>query len=134
MVENHSGVDDFISTMGMSKERIPIVYNQIETDVVIKQKDGKLTTRKDRYQNGKDVVFKCSKCGDYIAKGRKTNEKEDEAKFFCFNCKNNFTYNGAIIWSKDPLWFKQQMQPARDQYDALIKSFIEKNKPEIINL
>jgi hypothetical protein len=134
MTENHSNVDDFILTMGDSKERIPIVYSKSEVDVVIKQQDGSISTRKNRYDNGKDVVFKCSKCGDYIAKGRKTNEKEDEIDLFCFNCRKDFYYNGAIVWSKDPLWYKKKSQNSRSEYDVLMKKYLEKNKPEIIEL
>jgi hypothetical protein len=133
-LKEHSGTENFILKMGMSKERIPIVYTESKSEIAIKREDGKISSKSQRYENGSDIVFKCSKCKEYIAKGKRTNEKEDKAKLFCFNCKDRFSYDGVIIWSKDPLWVKQQMQPAKDQYDDLIRKFIEENKPEIVEL
>lgn len=127
-------VNDFVSSMGgRSLRQIPVVYMEDSQDLVI-EKNGVKTNKKQRYDSGKDVIFQCSGCEDIIGSGRKTEDKEDVVKIYCYKCKSYHYHNGAIIWSKNVLWHKPETEQSRLQFESLMKQFIDKKHPETIRI
>lgn len=130
-IRDLSEANDFILGMGnRNSSQIPVVYKQ-ETQEVVIDKNGKLSDRKKRYSEGKDIVFKCKNCSDYIGKGKETGEEEDKGKIFCFKCNDYHEYSNAIIWSKDRLWYKPSELENRKKYEELMNKYLENNQPII---
>lgn len=126
-----SEINNFIGNMGNnSANRIPVVYMEDTVDLAI-ENNGKITNKKQRYSDGTNIVFKCSGCKDLIGCGKKTKEPEDKVKIYCYKCKNYHEFGGAIIWNKNPLWYKPESEENRKQYEILINEFVNKNNPEI---
>jgi len=129
---NLSDINNFVVNMGgRTSDKIPVVYVQDSKNISI-EKNGKITDKKTRYANGKDVVFKCLQCGEIIGKGKITEEIEDESKIYCFKCKKYLNFEKCIICSKDNLWHKPENEIQRKDYEKLINSFIETYKPNIM--
>lgn len=129
-MKDKTEINNFIMQMG-NKNKIPIIYTQDFSDVVVQQKN-KITDKKTRYDNGIDAVLKCPNCHDIISKGKFTNESEDKTKVFCFNCNKYFYFNSCLNWEKEQLWFKPKDDRRRKEYEILISEFIKAKNPKVI--
>jgi len=135
-MKKESEVGSFIDTMGPGRSRIPIVYPErtevISEEYVSERRKG--ASRKIRYDNGTDVVFKCLGCGEIIGEGRETGSLDDKVKIYCFKCKDYHETNNALIWNKNPLWHKPENPKQREEYEKLIKQFIAKRSPKEVGI
>jgi NAD-dependent SIR2 family protein deacetylase len=130
-MKEKSEIDKFILSMNTTTEQIPIVYTQDSENLII-ENNGKITDKNTRYKNGKDIVFKCSKCGDIIGRGKLTNESNDNTKIYCYKCKEYMIFSNCLNWSKDLLWHKPQNEYQRKEFEIAINSFIKEKNPKII--
>jgi len=133
-MKDNTEVDEFISSMGSSKSKIPITYQSSEVETIVEKIGGQVLNRKQRYDNGIDVVLQCSGCGEYIVQGKETNDQVDESKIYCFRCREYKVRKNILIWSKNNLWMKPEMPTMRVEYEKLINEFIKNNKPKIIKI
>lgn len=136
MTKKVTEVNPFIEKMGnrsSTTERIPVVYMEDSESVVV-EKDGKYSTKKQRYESGTNIVFKCKDCKDTIGSGKRTNQDEDKVQIYCYKCNTSHSFNGGIIWQKNPLWHKPLSADNRQQFDEAMKQFISKNSPEIVEI
>jgi len=133
-MKDNTEVDEFISSMGSSKSKIPITYQSSEVETIVEKIGGQVLNRKQRYDNGIDVVLQCSGCGEYIVQGKETNDQVDESKIYCFKCGKYNIAKGILVWSKNPLWHKPEIKSFRVEYEKLMNEFIKNSKPKIIKI